>query len=105
MRESWDHQVDNVSIVDVETQWRDYKVVETAFFDRERKNKCTTRRRLAFYRSTALTHDHDGVEGSEPRSVEVVRGKAQVYGGEAGQGQGGADMRVCVARIGQDVSG
>jgi hypothetical protein len=36
MGESWDHQVDNVSIVDVETQSRDYKVVETAFFDRPR---------------------------------------------------------------------
>ncbi len=39
MGESWDHQVDNVSIVDVETQSRDYKVVETAFFGRERKDK------------------------------------------------------------------
>ena len=33
MGESWDHQVDNVSIVDVETQSRyNYKVVETVFF-------------------------------------------------------------------------
>ena len=39
MGESWDHQVDNVSIVDVEAGWMDYKVVETAFFDRERTDK------------------------------------------------------------------
>jgi hypothetical protein len=48
MGESWDHQVDNVSIVDVEAGWTDYKVVETAFFDRKRedgKESCISRRK------------------------------------------------------------
>jgi len=39
MDQSWDHQVDKLLIVDVETQSTDYKVVETAFFNRERKDK------------------------------------------------------------------
>lgn len=41
MGEGWDHQVSNVSIVDVEKGCRDYKLVETAFFDRERPDKMT----------------------------------------------------------------
>ena len=28
-----------MSIIDIETQLRDYKIVETVFFDRERKDK------------------------------------------------------------------
>ena len=36
MGESWDHQVENVTIVNVERGWRDYTVVETALFDRLR---------------------------------------------------------------------
>ena len=39
MCEGWDHQVDSVSIVDVQPEWRDNKVVESAFFDRERGDK------------------------------------------------------------------
>ena len=36
MGDSWDHQDDDVSIVDVETASRDYAVVANAFFDRQR---------------------------------------------------------------------
>ncbi len=39
MDQSWDHQVDKLLIVHVETQSTHYKVVETAFFNRERKDK------------------------------------------------------------------
>jgi len=35
MGDSWDHQDDDVSIVDVETASRDYAVVASAFFDRQ----------------------------------------------------------------------
>jgi len=43
MGDSWDHQEDNVSIVEVEAGWRDYKVVETAFFGRKRRDGKTPR--------------------------------------------------------------
>ena len=36
--DSWDHQVDEVSIVDVEKGWRDFTVVETALFGRPRRD-------------------------------------------------------------------
>ena len=36
MGDSWDHQDDDVSIVDVQTASRDYAVVATAFFERQR---------------------------------------------------------------------
>jgi len=36
MGDSWDQQADEVSIVDVQRGWRDYAVVETALFDRQR---------------------------------------------------------------------
>jgi len=36
MGDSWDHQEDDVDIVDVETASRDYAVVASAFFDRQR---------------------------------------------------------------------
>jgi len=36
MGDSWDHQHDDVRIVDVETVSWDYAVVATAFFDRQR---------------------------------------------------------------------
>jgi hypothetical protein len=36
MGDSWDHQADEVSIVDVPRGWRDYTVAETALFDRPR---------------------------------------------------------------------
>jgi hypothetical protein len=36
--DSWDHQEGNVSIVNVEAGWRDYMVVETAFFERKRRD-------------------------------------------------------------------
>jgi hypothetical protein len=39
MDQSWDHQVDKLLIVHVETQSTHYKVVEIAFFNRERKHK------------------------------------------------------------------
>jgi len=34
MGDSWDHQSDNVRIVNVQRDWRDYAVVLSAFFDR-----------------------------------------------------------------------
>jgi len=36
MGDSWDHQEDDVDIIDVETASRDYAVVASAFFDRQR---------------------------------------------------------------------
>jgi len=36
MGDSWDHQDDNARIVDVETASRDYAVVASDFFDRQR---------------------------------------------------------------------
>jgi hypothetical protein len=36
MCDSWDHQLDLVSIVELQRGWLDYKLVETAFFERPR---------------------------------------------------------------------
>ena len=43
MAEGWSHQVANVSIVDVQPGWCDYKVVESAFFDRARSDNMPPR--------------------------------------------------------------
>ena len=82
MGEGWSHQVANVSIVDVEPEWRDYKVVETAFFHRERSDKKEPRISL---------HTHNIVKvrrvqnrklfrqfEAERKSLEEQRGKDKV---------------------------
>ena len=82
MGEGWSHQVANVSIVDVEPEWRDYKVVETAFFHRGRSDKKEPRISL---------HTHNIVKvrrvqnrklfrqfEAERKSLEEQRGKDKV---------------------------
>jgi len=41
MGDSWDHQTDNVHIVDVEPEWLDHVLVLSAFFDRKRSDDKT----------------------------------------------------------------
>jgi len=82
MGESWDHQVDNVSIVDVETQSRDYKVVETAFFDRPRTDgkeprilrRAHTITRVRRVQNKSLLRRFE----AERKDMEEKRGKKEV---------------------------
>jgi hypothetical protein len=98
MGDSWDHQVDEVSIADVPKGWRDYTVAETALFDRPRPDG-------AVPTLSRATHELVKVKRIQNRRPAAsVGGGARGVGGQArGQG-GGAVVRIRVARLRRDAA-
>jgi hypothetical protein len=82
MAESWDHQVANVSILDVEPEWRDYKVGESVFFDRARSDKKPPRISRNTHTIVKMRRVQDRMLlrqfEAQRKSLEGQRGKDQV---------------------------
>ena len=102
MGDSWDQQADEVSIVDVQRGWRDYAVVETALFDRQRPDgvvpslsrathvlvkvrRIQNRRQLRLWEA-----ERTGLEGKRG-SMEVELSCAYAWHGSGETGGGGGE--------------
>ncbi len=102
MGDSWDHQANEVSIVDVPRGWRDYTVVETALFDRQRPDGAVPTlsrathelvkvRRIQNRRQLRLWEaERAGLEGKRG-SMEVELSCAYAWHGSGETGGGGGE--------------
>ena len=80
--EGWDHQDDNLLIVDVQPEWRDYTIVESALYDRPREDGREPSIRRQSHEVVRVrriqNHGQYGQFKVQQRELEQRRGKKEV---------------------------